>query len=168
MKIRKEEIQDHVLVEDILKMAFESDGEARLVKALRDQASPIISLVAENDECAIVGQIMFTPVTIDGCEDVKIMGLAPVSVTPEEQGKGYGGALIKAGLHECRKLGMDGVVLLGHPDYYPKFGFKTSTEYDLACEYDVPAEAFMAMELSAGAFDKVSGTVKYHKVFSEL
>lgn len=168
MLIRKEQKDDHVTVREILTMAFEGDGEARLVDGLREKASPIIALVAENEEAAVIGQIMFSPVTIEGQRQAKLMGLAPVSVTPEEQGKGYGAALIKAGLHECRKMGMDGVVLLGHAEYYPRFGFKTSTDYGITTEYNVPAENFMALELRAGSLDGVSGTVKYHPVFAEL
>jgi putative acetyltransferase len=168
MLIRNEEKDDFVTVSEILTMAFEGNGEARLVSALRDKALPIIPLVAENEEAAVIGQIMFSPVTIDGCEDASLMGLAPVSVTPEEQGKGYGAALIKAGLVECRKNGVDGIVLLGHADYYPRFGFKTSTDFGITCEYDVPPEYFMALELRAGALDCVSGKIKYHPVFAEL
>ncbi|MDG1707792.1 MAG: N-acetyltransferase [Emcibacteraceae bacterium] len=168
MLIRKEEKDDFVTVYEILTMAFEGDGEARLVEKLREKASPIISLVAENEECAVVGHIMFSLVTIDGCEDANVMGLAPVSVTPEEQSKGYGAALIKAGIQECRNLGMDGIVLLGHAGYYPRFGFQVSTEFDITCEYDVPAENFMALELSNGSLDNISGKVNYHTVFNEL
>lgn len=168
MLIRKETKDDYVTVEEVLTMAFEGDGEARLVDALREKASPIISLVVENDEAAVIGQIMFSPVTIAGSADAKLMGLAPVSVSPEEQGKGYGAALIKAGLVECRKMGVDGVVLLGHADYYPRFGFKTSTDFGITCEYDVPAENFMALELKPAALQEISGTIKYHPVFSKL
>lgn len=168
MLIRNETKDDYVTVEEVLTMAFEGDGEARLVDALREEASPIISLVAENDEDAVIGHIMFSPVTIEGSADAKLMGLAPVSVTPEEQGKGYGAALIKAGLQQCRKMGVDGVVLLGHADYYPRFGFKTSTDFGITCEYDVPAENFMTCELKPAALQEISGTIKYHPVFSNL
>ncbi|MDG1438207.1 MAG: N-acetyltransferase [Emcibacteraceae bacterium] len=168
MLIRKEEQDDYVIVREILTMAFEGDGEARLVEALREKVSPIVSLVAENEDCAVIGQIMFSPVSILGCENAKIMGLAPVCVTPEEQGKGYGAALIKAGLQECRKMAIDGVVLLGHAQYYPRFGFQTSTNFGINSEFDVPAENFMALELRDGSLDNVSGKVNYHTVFNEL
>jgi len=168
MLIRKEEKDDHVTVREILTMAFEGESEARLVEALREKASPIISLVVENEDCAVVGQVMFSPVSILGCESAKLMGLAPVSVTPEEQGKGYGAVLIKAGLQECRHIGMDGVVLLGHAQYYPLFGFQASTVFGITSDYDVPVENFMALELRRGSLDNVSGKVNYHTVFNEL
>ncbi|MBT5072852.1 MAG: N-acetyltransferase [Kordiimonadaceae bacterium] len=166
MNIRFEEQKDINAVRDVHLDAFEGPGEAKLVDMLREKASPIVSLVAKN-EGEVVGHIMFSPVML-GDYDIKIMGLAPVTVLESEQNKGYGAALVNAGLEECKALGYQGVVLLGHAEYYPRFGFRTSTEYSITCEYDVPSEYFMALELVEGAFDDVSGTIKYHPVFAEL
>lgn len=166
MNVRQETEKDHNTVRTVHLDAFEGPGEAKLVDLLREKASPVVSLVAENDG-EVVGHIMFSPVTL-GDYDIKIMGLAPVAVLESKQKKGYGAALINAGLDECRALGYLGVVLLGHADYYPRFGFRTSAEFDIASEYDVPAENFMALELNEGAFDDVSGIIKYHPVFAEL
>ncbi|MCP5381209.1 MAG: N-acetyltransferase [Kordiimonadaceae bacterium] len=168
MKIRTEKESDFVAVNDLLLATFEGEGEAKLVSALREKASPIISLVAElHDE--IVGHIMFSPVKITGHEDFKIMGLAPVSVLPEHQNKGIGAALINEGLNKCRELGFLAVVLLGHAAYYPRFGFKQSTKFGLICPFDgVPPECYMAMELIPGSLNEVSGQIHYHPAFSEL
>lgn len=166
MNIRKETQNDHDAIRAIHLDAFEGPGEAKLVDMLRAKVSPIISLIAEHKN-EVVGHIMFSPVTLDDYE-IKIMGLAPVAVFEREQNKGFGSSLINSGLEECKRRGFVGVVLLGHADYYPRFGFKTSTDFDITCEYDVAAENFMALELIEGAFDDISGVIKYHSVFLEL
>ncbi|MBT5187679.1 MAG: N-acetyltransferase [Kordiimonadaceae bacterium] len=167
MKIRFEEKKDYDDVRNIHLSAFDGSGEAQLVELLREKASPIISMVAEEEGGNVVGHIIFSPVTL--CDhDIDIMGLAPVAIYPNYQKMGYGTNLIKKGLEECKKMGYQGVVLLGHADYYPRFGFKASIEYGISCEYDVPEENFMALELVEGAFSKVSGKIKYHSAFSEL
>lgn len=147
--------------------AFEQPAEARLVAALREQANPIISLVAE-DEGAIVGHILFSPVTLTGHPELKIMGLAPMAVAPERQREGIGSSLVRAGLDECRKLGFGAVVVLGHPEYYPRFGFTPAARFGIGCEYDVPEDVFMAMELEPGHLLNASGIIKYHEAFSSV
>ena len=151
--------------------AFETSSEADLVDALRDQARPIISLVAEvfgNSEGKIVGHIMFSPVTLDGSHELKIMGLAPMSVLPERQGNGIGSELVREGLVKCKQLGFTVVVVLGHPEYYPRFGFSPSSELGIKCAYDVPEEMFMVIALQPQALSRKSGLVKYHAAFSNL
>ena len=168
MRMRIERVEDQDIVREIHLSAFEGVGEANLVDRLRHDTLEYISLVAENSNNEIVGHIMFSPVRIEGSGDIVIMGLAPVSVKPEEQNKGYGSALIKAGLIECLKRNVDAVVLLGHAAYYPRFGFKASTQFDMTCEYDVPPECFMVLELKPASLDTVSGIVRYHPAFKEL
>ncbi|NIV15430.1 MAG: GNAT family N-acetyltransferase, partial [Aliifodinibius sp.] len=86
----------------------------------------------------------FSPVNIESdSESFTAMGLAPMAVLPQYQKKGIGGKLVKAGLKECKKLGFDVVVVLGHPEYYPRFGFIPASQKGLCCEYDVPDEVFM-------------------------
>jgi putative acetyltransferase len=137
------------------------------VDALREQAEPIVSLVAE-DRGAIVGHIMFSPVTLSGHPTLRLMGLAPMAVVPTHQRQGIGSALVTAGLEHCRQLGIAAVVVLGHPAYYPRFGFWPSTRFGIGCEYDVPDDVFMVMELEVGALRGVSGTVHYHAAFSNV
>lgn len=149
------------------KAAFESAAEAELVALLRRQARPVISLVAENDG-VIVGHIMFSPVLLARRPELKIMGLGPMAVSPQQQRKGVGSALVRAGLDECKKLGFSAVVVLGHPDYYPRFGFTPAAHFGLGCDYEAPDEAFMAIELQTGGLDGACGKVRYHAAFDNV
>ncbi len=167
MRIRAEEPRDWAAVQTLNEAAFGQPAEARLVAALREQANPVISLVAE-DEGAILGYILFSPVTLTGHPELKIMGLAPMAVAPERQRQGIGSSLVRAGLDECRKLGFGAVVVLGHPKYYPRFGFSPAARLNIGCEYDVPEEFFMAMELEPGHLRGVSGTIRYHEAFNSV
>lgn len=147
--------------------AFESDAEAKLVDSLREQADPVISLVAVEHD-VVVGHILFSPVTMDARPELKLMGLAPMAVTADRQRGGIGSQLVEAGLEECRRLGVDAVVVLGHPEYYPRFEFVPSTQFGFNSEYDVPDEVFMAIELRSGALAGASGQAQYHPVFASL
>ena len=166
MRIRAEVPRDYLSVHQITAAAFGVETEAKLIGVLRAQASPVVSLVAE-DNGTLVGHILFSPVSLPGSEALA-MGLAPMAVTPLRQRRGIGSALVRAGLARCQELGAVAVVVVGHPEFYPKFGFSPAERFGLKCEYDVPAEAFMAIELHARALRGVSGTVKYHAVFSQL
>lgn len=148
-------------------MSFDTAAEARLVDVLREQARPVISLVAE-DEAGVLGHIMFSPVTLPGFPDLVIMGLAPMAVVPRRQREGIGSALVRAGLEACRKTGAGAVVVLGHRQYYPRFGFVPSTRFGIGCEYDVPPDIFMALELEPGYLTGASGIVQYHPAFAAL
>jgi putative acetyltransferase len=167
MLIRAEERRDWAAVHAVNVSAFETPEEANLVDALREHARPIVSLVAEDDG-VIVGHIMFSPVSLAGHPELRIMGLAPMAVVPPHQRKGIGSALVRAGLEQCRQLGFGAVVVLGHPSYYPRFGFSPSASYEVGCEYDVPEEAFMVVELQAGFLRGASGKVKYHPAFGAV
>jgi len=166
-RIRAEEPGDRAGVRAVNVAAFETPAEADLVEALRAQARPLVSLVAEEGG-AIVGHIMFSPVTLPGHPTLTLMGLAPMAVAPARQRAGIGSALAAAGLAACARLGADAVVVLGHPGYYPRFGFAPGVRMGLGCEYDVPAEAFMALELRPGALAGASGRVQYHAAFASL
>lgn len=167
MLIRDEEPRDWAAVHAVNVSAFETSEEANLVDALREQARPLVSLVAE-DHGAIVGHIMFSPVSLAGHPSLKIMGLAPMAVAPTHQRKGIGSALVRAGLDQCARLGFGAVVVLGHPAYYPRFGFVPSTRYGIGCEYDVPEDVFMVVELQDGFLRGASGKVSYHAAFGAL
>ena len=167
MLIRNEEEKDLVAVHAVNASAFESPAEANLVDVLRKQAQPVISLVAESNK-TVVGYIMFSPVSLSGNPDLKIMGLAPMTVTPTHQNNGIGSALVRAGLEQCKKLGFGAVVVLGHPRYYPRFGFLPSTRFGIGCEYQAPEEAFMVVELQPGYLRGKSGTIKYHAAFKNV
>ena len=167
MHIRIELPRDRQAVFAVHVAAFETGAEACLVDELRDSAADFISLVALFDK-AVVGHILFTPVSLDSDPDARIMGLAPMAVLPERQGSGIGSKLVASGLHRCSDAGYAAVVVLGHPEYYPKFGFVPASQFGLGCEYDVPDEVFMALELRSAYLAAVNGTVRYDKAFATL
>jgi putative acetyltransferase len=167
MRIRTEEERDRAVVKAVNESAFETQVEADLVGALRQQARPLISLVAEGDD-TVLGHILFTPVELTGYPELKIMGLAPMAVLPAHQRLGIGSALVRAGLEACRGLGYGAVVVLGHPEYYPRFGFIPAARFGISCEYDVPEEAFMVVEIQTGYLEGASGTIRYHAAFKDV
>jgi putative acetyltransferase len=170
MMIRNELPRDHEAIQTLVAAAFlnhphSSQGEARLVGALREAGALTLSLVAENAG-EVVGHIAFSPVTIDGVEQ-GWYGLGPVAVEPGRQGQGIGRALIEAGLARLAALGAAGCVLVGEPDFYGRFGFRA--EPRLAYP-GVPAEYFMARVFPAPddpAAALPTGVVKYHPAFDE-
>lgn len=166
MIVREETEQDREMVRTVNVAAFETASEADLVDALRAQADPVVSFVAE-DNGEVVGHILFTPMTAPEHPHFKIMGLAPMAVLPDRQKQGVGSAMVREGLEHCRRLRSAAVVVLGHPEYYPRFGFEPASRFGIKSEYDVPDEVFMAMELQPGALDGIEGTVKYHPAFNE-
>lgn len=167
MLIRDEKEQDLTAVHALNAAVFETTAEADLVDALRQQDLPVISLVAEEAN-AVVGHIMFSPVSLSGHPELRIMGLAPMSVAPQHQRHGIGSALVHAGLARCKELGFGAVVVLGHPEYYPRFGFLPAKRFGIDCEYDVPEDVFMLIELQPASLRGVSGTIKYHAAFSNI
>jgi putative acetyltransferase len=165
--IRDEEPNDYQAVHTVNSSAFETPAEANLVDALRNEAHPIISLVADDDGL-IVGHIMFSPVSLSGHPELNIMGLGPMAITPDRQRKGIGSALVRLGLGRCKQLGFGAAIVLGHPWYYPRFGFSPSAGYAISCEYDVPSDVFMVMELQPGYLRGASGIIKYHPAFNNV
>lgn len=173
--VRAESVADWPAVRQVNESAFGRPNEATLVDALRAAARPHVSLVAvENDATGnteVVGHIFFSPVSIVQEEFVSptlAMGLGPMAVLPRHQNRGVGSQLVREGLRACVRLGCEVVVVLGHPDYYPRFGFVPASGKGLRCEYAVPDEAFMAVELSPGALVGARGVVKYHPEFGKV
>ena len=169
MKIRDEQASDIERIWEVNAEAFETEEEAHLINALRNSGCTYISLVAEagtNTEINVIGHILFTPVELSGDNKLKIMGLAPMAVFSQHQNKGIGSSLVEAGLERCKSKGYDAVVVLGHPDYYPKFGFVPSVKYGIKSEYDVPDNVFMILELVPGSLENYTGVIKYHDAFN--
>lgn len=165
--VRDEVPADHDAVRAVETAAFGRPEEAQLVDLLRANGAAVISLVAAW-EGGIVGHILFSPVTADAAPQARLLGLAPVAVAPAQQRLGIGGALIRAGLARAMALGYDGVVLLGHPEYYPRFGFVPASRFGIRCEYDCPDEAFMALPLREGGLVEVTGLVRYAPEFGAV
>jgi putative acetyltransferase len=165
MIIRAETEDDHSVVRSVNEMAFGRSNEAELVEALRPVANPRISLVAIVDG-QIVGHIFFSPVTVESYRAAfTALGLAPMAVLPEYQRRGVGSELIREGLKACERLGYDLVFVVGHPDYYPRFGFKPARQLGYDCEYPVPDDVFMVAELKPGATSGRNGMVRYMEQF---
>lgn len=167
MLVRTEKEDDRDAVREINISAFGTSSEADLVEALRKLTQPVVSLVAE-DNGAVIGHIMFSPVSLSAHPSLNVMGLAPMAVLPAHQDKGFGSALVRAGLDRCRQLGFDAVVVLGHPNYYPRFGFSPSSQFGINSEYDVSDEVFMALELQPQALSGKTGKVKYDPAFRNV
>ena len=169
--VRNEVEEDHDAVFEVVSAAFGKTDEANLVNRVRNLPR-MISLVAEQNG-AVVGHIMFSPVRLihdgDPIGGVDIAGLAPVSVLPAHQKAGIGKALIKSGLLSCIESGFTACVLLGHPDYYPKFGFlPAQSTFGIDSTYDVPDPVFMAVELVKDSLKGKSGTIHYHPTFEGI
>ena len=172
--IRQEEKADYGAVFDLIKAAFDeeelSDGKEQfLVERLRKSAAfiPELSLVAEQAD-EIIGHILFTKIIIrNGEEAFGSLALAPVSVKPGFQNKGLGSQLIHQGHRIAKDLGYTSVVVLGHENYYPKFGYQKASNYGLNLPFDVPDENCMAIELIEGGLAGVNGVVEYAPEFSD-
>ena len=165
MVIRTESPDDLIGIYQVNVSAFDTAAEADLVNTLRDTTLSLISLVAE-DEGEIVGHLLFSPVTLTGHPELKLAGLAPMAVIPSRQNSGIGSALVRAGLAMCREQGYDAIVVLGHPRYYPRFGFIPSVSFGIRSEEDVPDDVFMVLELKKGILAEVQGMIKFHPAFA--
>lgn len=166
--IRPEQPKDFSIVFEIHARAFGRPEEAQLVEALRRVANPQISLVAVRD-VQVVGHIFFSPVAIEGQRSsMQALGLAPMAVAPELQNQGIGSLLVNEGLNVARRMEQNVIVVLGHSDYYPRFGFEIASRKGLRCEFPAPDEAFMVAELIPGALCGVTGIVKYLPEFSRV
>lgn len=170
--LRQETAADYAEVFDINKTAFGQENEASLVNALRKNPAvfiPELSIVAtEND--AIIGHILFTRIIIksDNGDLHESLGLAPMAVKPGRQRNGIGGQLIKNGLEIAKELGFKSVIVLGHEQYYPKFGFEPANKWTIQAPFEVPPTAFMAIELVKDGLKNSSGTVVYPKEFETV
>ena len=166
MIIRPEQKTDRQRIRIINTSAFETDAEANLVDALRQSGIPLISLVAE-EGTQLIGHILLSPVSLTG-QTHAIAGLAPMAVLPEWQGKGVGSCLVTEGLKYCIEAGYIAVVVLGHPNYYQRFGFVPASSFNIKSEYKVPDEAFMLKELEPSALTEIQGVIKYHEAFEKI
>ena len=166
MEIREEREGDREGIQRVHLCAFEGDVEMRLVDLLRERGKVVLSLVAV-EKAEVVGHVLFSQVTIDGCGDAHALGLAPVGVLPAFQHNGIGSRLIREGLSRCAAAGNDMVVLIGEPRYYARFGFRSAEPCGLDNEYGVRDE-FMVLELKEGVLDRTSGLVRYAPEFAEV
>ena len=168
MSIRVEKPIDIEKIWRINAEAFGTEEEANLVNVLRNSDLSYISLVYEENH-ELIGHIFFSPVELVGNNSgLRVIGLAPMAVIPEMQNKGIGSLLVKAGIQQCIAEDYDVIVVLGHPKFYPKFGFVPSVNYGIKSEYEVPEDVFMVLELKENTLQGRQGTVKYHEAFSSV
>ncbi|MEW9674452.1 N-acetyltransferase [Ammoniphilus sp. 3BR4] len=169
MKIRTERLSDYDEVFKLNYLAFRNrEDESRLVERIRSSEAfiPELSLVAEEND-QIVGHALFSKAEIIEDENRhEVIVLAPIAVMPSNQKKGIGGKLIQEGLKRCEALSYDFVFLIGHPTYYPKFGFKPAREYEFDLkQFNVPDNVFMIFELPEGKMKRIKGELRYPKLF---
>ena len=175
VNILKENSFYHNWVIQLTEKAFETleiseHNEGQLVEKLRKAPTFIdeLSLVAELNG-QVVGHILFTPIVIEnGTQQFQSLILAPVSVLPEYQKMGIGGQLIRAGHQRSKELGFQSAILLGHPEYYPRFGYKPASTYGIKTQIPLPSDdVFMAIEITEGGLAGVSGMVIFPPEFGE-
>ena len=168
MHVRPEAAGDRAAIWSVHETAFGQPDEADLVDQLRKTVRPYLGFVAEVAG-RVVGHIAFSPVDVERApKGWHAMGLAPMAVLPGWQRRGVGTALVETGLAACRRHGSEAVVVLGHPDYYRRFGFRRAADCGLQCTYDVPPEVFMVLPLRPGALAAVEGTVRYASAFDAV
>lgn len=167
--IRKESENDYKYVYKVNKEAFLRDNESELVEKIRlgDNYINDLSLVAivKNE---IVGHIMLSKIEISGKENLDILTLAPMSVIPNYQKIGIGSKLIESAIEKAKELGYKAIIVLGHENYYPKFGFEVAALYDIYPPFDVPDDVFMIKILDKTIIDQLGGQVLYPKEFMEI
>ena len=168
--IRSEDPKDYDKITQINKEAFKTDKEAKLIEDLRrtQDFNPRLSLVAVEDKI-LVGHLLLYPVLIKSfAKTLKEVGLGPVAVIPEKQGKGIGKGLIKEGIKRAQEMGFSSITVLGDPKYYSQFGFILANSKGLRIAMDVPQDHFMVLELIPGALEGIKGLVYYAKQFNAL
>jgi putative acetyltransferase len=166
--IREEEIRDIFAIRNVNEAAFEGPAEANVVDKLRKVCDDCSSVVAvEGDE--VVGHVMFSPAMVgNGDGVIRGMGLAPMAVLPNHQRRGIGTALIEHGLAMMRENGCPFVIVLGHADFYRRFGFVPASRYNLKSQWEgIPDEAFMILVFDEKSLKGVHGVAKYREEFNE-
>ena len=163
--IREETAADEAGIREANRLAFGGEDEARLIDRLRADGDVVVSLVAvEGDD--VLGHVLFSRLPIERAgEAIQGAALAPVAVRPDRQRQGIGSALIRHGIERCRERGCAAIVVLGHPEYYPRFGFSAALAERLAAPYSGPA--LMALELEPGSLIG-GGAVRYPPAFAGL
>jgi len=163
LSIREETPQDYEAIREVNRLAFQQEDEGQIVDRLRADGLVIASLVAVEDG-AVVGHILFSELPIETDRGLlRAASLAPMAVRPERQRRGIGSALVLRGLEVCRQRGYSIVVVVGHPSYYPRFGFSAERARNLRSPF--AGEAFMGLELVAGALEGLEGRVRYPEAF---
>jgi putative acetyltransferase len=161
--VRRETAKEHGAIRSVNEAAFGRADEADLIDRLRTEGAVLASFVADSGG-HIVGHLLFSRMMIETASgSVAAVALAPVAVMPDRQRQGVGGHLIRHGLDWLRGRGETIVLVVGHPEYYPRFGFSSDRARAIASPF--PPEAFMALELVPAALDGIRGEVRYPSAF---
>ena len=166
--VREEKEKDYKEIYEVNKLAFGQENESILVDKIRkgENFIPGLSLVAETGG-KIAGHILFSKIKIIGSSVFETLILAPLAVIPAFQKKGIGSKLVKKGVFKAKELGFDSIIVVGHKEYYPRFGFEKASKWNLKCPFEVPDEAFMAIELAEKALEGKTGTIEFPDEFME-
>ena len=165
IEIREERPDDIAAIREVNRRAFGQDQEGNIVDALRTNGAALLSLVATVNG-QVAGHIMYSLLTV--AENVDGVALGPMAVVPEYQRQGIGTKLIGAGNRKIKDAGYPFIIVVGHAEYYPRFGFRPASEYGIKCEWDVPDEVFMLLVLNEAKMQGASGLAKYRHEFSTV
>ncbi len=165
IELRDEKPNDLAAIHALNELAFGQEQEANIVDALRQNGAARLSLVATVGG-QVVGHIMYSPITVAGKFEGAALG--PMAVLPEYQGKGVGSKLVRAGNQRLKSEGCPYIIVLGHAEYYPRFGFKPASTFGVTCEWDVPDNVFMLLALDEAKVRGMSGKSQYRPEFSTV
>jgi putative acetyltransferase len=165
VEVREESPGDVAPIRNVNKRAFGQDQEGNIVDALRSNGAARLSLVATLNG-RVVGHIMYSPVSANG--EVTGAALGPMAVLPEHQRQGIGSRLIETGNRKLQDAGCPFIVVVGHANYYPRFGFRPASTHGIKCEWEVPDDVFMLLVLDQAKMRAVSGLAKYRHEFSSV
>jgi putative acetyltransferase len=164
LDIREERPEDIPSIRDVNNRAFGQQQEGNIVDALRSNGAVSLSLVGTLDG-QVVGHILYSPASVSG---VAGAALGPMGVLPEYQRHGIGSQLVEAGNRQLKNAGCPFIIVLGHPHFYPRFGFRPGSTRGITCEWDVPDDVFMLLVLDEQKMQNVSGLAKYRDEFSTV
>jgi len=151
-------------ISELNKLAFGQDQEGNIVDALRSNGAVSLSLVATLD-ARVVGHVLYSPASVG---EVTGAALGPMAVLPEYQRQGIGTKLVEAGNRKLKDIGCPFILVVGHAEYYPRFGFKAASTGGLRCEWEVPDDVFLVLVLDPTQMQGVSGLAKYRQEFSTV
>jgi putative acetyltransferase len=163
IEIREERPDGLASIRELNRRAFGQNQEGNIIDAVRANGAALLSLVATLDD-RVVGHIMYSPATVAG--SVRGAALGPMAVLPKYQRQGIGGKLVEAGNRKLNDAGCPFIIVVGHANYYPRFGFRPASKHGIKCEWDVPDDAFMLLVLDEAKMKSVSGLATYRREFS--
>jgi putative acetyltransferase len=168
MIIRTETVSDFEEVYELNKLVFGRDDESKLIERIRlsKQFIPELSIVIE-EQNGIIGHVLLSKAeVVENDVSYEVIVLAPIAINPKHQRKGLGSKLIQEAFSKCKELGYGLIFLIGHPTYYPRFGFKPARKYHFELkQFIVRDEVFMVCELFEGELNKVKGELIYPESF---